>query len=190
MKVLLRIVLFLLALCLLAGLLAILSVFTAIPWVSGFVQGLLAAWPWLPLALAVVLLFCMAATVLGLVLILSVPSKRRLLVLGRENGNIEITRQSVESTAGASLDEIPELKRYHVQAKGDMRPGRLKLEVQAEPRGGLVDMAQLAAGIQQRLAADLAGCLAMDPKHIHVRIQPIHQQQEGRRQHSKVPRVV
>ena len=190
MKVLARIILFLLALCLLVGLLAVLSVFTAIPWLSDFVQDLTARYSWLTLAFSIVLLACIAAAVLALILIVSVPTKRRLFILGRSAGKIEITRQSVESAAAASLDGIHEVKRYQVQAKGSMRPGKLKLEVQAEPRSGEVNLDAMGQTVQQKLAHDLSHCLAIEPRHIKVRIQPVHQSVEGRRRSARVPRVV
>ncbi|MGD9559635.1 MAG: alkaline shock response membrane anchor protein AmaP [Oscillospiraceae bacterium] len=190
MKVFVRIVGFLLVLALLAGLVAMLSVFTDIPWLSAFVQGLIVRWPWLNLAFSIVLLCCITAGVLALILIVSVPSKHKLFVVGRDAGKIEITRQSIESAAGASLGGIREVKRYHVQAKGDMRPGKLKLDVQAEPRDGSVNLDAMGRAVQQKLAADLADCLAMDPRHIKVRVQPVHPSAEARRQHARVPRVV
>lgn len=191
MKILLRILLFLLVLCLLAGLVAALALLVPIPWLSGVVQQWAGALPWLPVAVGVVLIFFAALCVLGLILTLSVPAKRKQFILPREMGTIEVTRQSIESAAAGTLEGIPEVKRYHVQARGDLRPGKVKLAAEIEPRNGRTDLVALGQQVQQRLARELADSLEIDPRHIRVTIKPVqHQSGEAAARHSRVPRVV
>lgn len=189
MKVVLRVILFIVGLGLLCGLAGALALITTVPWLSDFVSRLTGTYTWLPMVFAIVLLFFMAVSVLGLVLVVSVHPKKNLFVLNRDGGKIEITRQSVESEANKALEAVPELKRYHVHTRGDMRPGKLKLEVQAEPRDRQTDLARLGQTVQQHLSQVLAECLAIRPEHVKVRIQPVSTQ-ETHHHHAKVPRVV
>lgn len=190
MKIIVRAILFVLVLCLLAGLAGVLSLITPIPWLSDFVAGLTSRYTWLPMVLAAIVLLYAAASVLALVLIVSVPTKRKLFILNRDGGKIEITRQSIESEANAALGTMRELKRYHVEAKGDLRPGKLRLAVQAEPRDPNTNLAQLGDAVQAHLAKVMGECLAIAPKHVKVRIQPVAPSHENRHHHAKVPRVV
>lgn len=192
MKILLRVLLLGLVLALLCGLVAMLGTLVAVPWLTGFIQSARAAYPWLDLALAIVLLFFMAACVLAVVLLLSVPSKRRVFVVHRAMGDIEISKQSIEGVADACLRDVAGVKRASAHVKGDPRPGRLKIRVQAQPRDGGVPLAALGDEIQTRLRQALSGSLAIEPKHIHVKLQPVHPAgQTGRSHgHARVPRVV
>lgn len=187
MKVLFRIILFLLLLVLLCGVAGILSIFTPIPWLSSFVQTSMKAYPWLTLVFSIMLLVFAAAVALALILTVSVPTKKKLFVLGRGMGRIEITRRSIESVASATVETVPDVKRYFVQVKGSLRPRRVKLDVQVEPQDEYVDLAQLGAAVQQRLVQEMAESLAVEPRHVKVRIQPVHHHQ---RHLDKVPRVV
>lgn len=190
MKIFVRVVLFVLVLCLIAGLAGVLSLITPIPWLSDFVTGLTSRFTWLPLVLGAVVLLFAAISVLALVLIVSVPTKRKLFILNRDGGKIEITRQSIESEANAALGAMRELKRYHVAAKGDLRPGKLRLEVQAEPRDPNINLPRLGDAVQTQLAKVMGDCLAIEAKHVKVRIQAIEPSHESRHRHAKVPRVV
>lgn len=188
MKLFFRILLGILALALLAGLVGLLSLYTALPWVSAFTAGLLRQLPWLPLAFSVVLLVCIAACLLAIVLLFSVPGGRRTLVLGRDMGRIEVSSHSIESVVGASLASVHEVKRYHVHLGGDPRPHRLKVYIQAEPRDSSAPLAELGRQVQQQVQQDLAACLSIELRAVTVKLQPLPQGQATR--HSKVPRVV
>ena len=192
MKILVRILLCLLVLCLLGGLAAALGMVADVPWLSAQVAALMGAYSWLATALAVVLLFFGALCVLALVLLVSVPVKRRRYVVNQGLGRIEITRQSIESAAAACLDEIQAVKRYHVRTGGPLRPRKLRLEAEIEPREANIDLLELGKSIQQRLAQDMACSLEIDPKHVQVAITTVHRpwQQEAEHNHGKVPRVV
>lgn len=191
MKVLLRILMFIVALGLMCGLLAVLSMVTVIPWLSAQVLAWVAAYPWLPLALSVILLFFMAVCLLALVLIVSVPSKRHMFIVNRNMGKVEITRQSIESAAAASLEEVEGVKRSCVHTKGSTTPKKLKLWAEIEPRDGTANWPALGEQVQQHLAQSLSGCLAIDPKKIRVVVRPVLPQNgQGSPHHARVPRVV
>lgn len=192
MKILGRILLFILVLALLAGLLMTLSWFVAIPWVSDFTVQMTRGYFWMPLALGIVVLFFMAVCVLALVLLVSVPTKRNLYLIKRDAGNIEITKHSIENAVGGTLESMRDVKRYHVRLKGNPKPHKLRVKLQVEPRDNTVHLGQLGADVQQRVQDELAQSLAIEPGRISVKIQSVqYQQQEGRQHgHSRVPRVV
>lgn len=192
MKILGRVLLFILALILLAGLLCVLSTFTAIPWVTDFVAGLMKSHAWLPVAFGIVVLVCMAAAVLALVLLVSVPTRRRLYILKRSPGQIEITARSIESAVTHALGEVPGIKRCHVRLKGNPRPQKIRLHIAVEPREPGEPFAALGEAIQREVKDRLEHSLLISPKSIRVRIHEAEYQKniDGRRGSSKVPRVV
>lgn len=188
MRILGRIVLFLLVLALLAGLLAVVGILTPVPWLSAMVQRAYQAMPWLTMALAGVVLLFAALCVLALVLLATVPTRRRYFVVKRELGDIEITKQSIESAASAALSGLSGLKRFHVQVKGSPGPHRVHLDVDAEPAEG-ESLAAMGDEVQTSLAETLRCSLAVDPKRVRVRVVPVPPGHvEGG--HARVPRVV
>lgn len=192
MKILGRVILFILALILLAGLLCVLSTFVAIPWLSDYVAGLMKSYSWLPLVLGIFVLFCMAAAVLALILLVSVPTKRRLYILKRAPGQIEITNRSIESTTAHIIGEIPGVKRSQVRLKGNPGPHKIKIHVDVEPRDATAPLAQLGETIQNNVREGLENSLAISPKAIKVKIHETEYQKgtNGHRGKSKVPRVI
>lgn len=192
MKVLVRVLLFLLLLCLLCGAAALGSLFVSIPWLSAFVGGLLGGEPWMKIVLSVVLLCFMAGCVLAAILALTLPTRRKLFITKGEAGKIVVSRKSIEDAAGHSIEHIYNAKRYYVRAKGKLRPRRLKLALQVEPRNSGMDLPQLCAEVQEQVKKDMAESLGMNPKRIKVKVEPVYYQtQEGEhQQHVKVPRVV
>lgn len=192
MKIFIRVVLFVLAFILLLGLACALSTFTAIPWLTDFVAGLVSSYSWLPALLAAFILFCMAATVLALVLLVSVPTKRHLYILRRSAGQIEITTRSIESAAAQMLAEVPGVKRSHVRIKGNPRPHKVKLFIEVEPRDPAQSLSALGEDIQVKVRQGLENSLTISPASIKVRIRQADYQKnaDGRRGHSKVPRVI
>ncbi len=188
MKVFLRILMFLVVLVLLAGLAAVLSVFVAVPWLSAFVAQLQTAYSWLSLAFAVVLLVLGAACVLALVLLISVPIQQPVYVVPRNMGNIEITRQSIESAAGHALTDVEDIKQYTVQLKGNPLPEKIRLAVHVEPRTAAVDMVQLGDQVQAAVRENLKKYLEVDPTFVNVKIQ-LYSRGEVE-SHAKAGRVV
>lgn len=182
-----RLVLFLLVLVLLAGLLAVLGILAPVPWLSDVVQRGYQAIPWLTTALAAVVLVFAALCVLALILLLSLPTRPKYFILGRSMGDIEITKQSIESVACTTLSGMDGLKRFHVQVKGNPKPGHIRLDVDAEPKDG-VSLAALGDEVQTGLAEAMRSSLAVDPKHVRVRVTPVPQ--GSAQAHARVPRVV
>lgn len=187
MKAVLRVLLFLITLVLLVGVAAILSLLVRIPWLSRFTVQSVLAYPWLTLAFAIVLAIFILATLVALVLIVAMPSKSGIYTLHRDMGKLEITRQSIESGAGITLDSFAEVKRYDVKALGDLSPGKVKLDIIAETKG-TTNFETLGQQIQTRVAADLASSLGMEPGNVQVRMRPYtpHARDE---KNSRVPRV-
>lgn len=193
MKTAVRVVLFILAFLLLVGLLCVLSTLTAIPWLSSFVAGLMESYPWLSTAFAVCVLLCMAAAVLALVLLVSVPTTRRLYIMKRNTGQIEITAHSIEAAAGHAAAAVAGVKRCHVRVKGSPSPGKVQLFIEVEPRDADAPFAQLGETVQAQVTKDLQNSLAISPDGIRVQIrQAEYQKGSGGngRGNSKVPRVI
>lgn len=192
MRIFIRVVLFILAFILLLGLACVLSTFTAIPWLTDFVAGLVKGYGWLPTVFAAFVLFCMAATVLALVLLVSLPTRRHLYVLRRSAGQIEITTRSIESAAGQILAGVPGVKRSHVRIKGNPRPHKIRLYAEVEPRDPTQPFAALGEAIQLAVKEGLENSLAISPQSIRVRIRQGEYQKDtdGRRGSAKVPRVI
>lgn len=189
MRVLGRIVLFLLVLTLLAGLAGVLGTLVTVPWLSGAVQQAHTAAPWLPTALAAVVLVFAALCVLALVMLLTVPTRNRFFIVNRSMGDIEITKQSIESVATGTLAGITGLKRFCVQVRGNPKPGKIRLQVDAEPADG-VSLAALGDEVQTQLSEAMRSSLAVDPKHVRVRVAPVQPGHAMDSRHAKVPRVV
>lgn len=193
MKTAVRVVLFILALLLLVGLLCVLSTLTAIPWLSSFVAGLMKDYSWLPTVFAVCVLLCMAATVLALVLLVSVPTSRRLYIQKRSTGQIEITAHSIEAAAGHAVAGVAGVKRSQVRVKGSPSPGRVRLFIEVEPRDADAPFTQLGEAVQGQVTESLQASLAISPDDIRVRIRRA-EYQKGTDGHgrggNKVPRVI
>lgn len=188
MRLLGRILLFLLVLVLLTGLLMALSTFYTIPWLSGFTAQAGQTFPSLNLALSIVLVFFIALNVLALILLVTVPTKRRIFTVRREMGRIDISPQSIVSAAEQALSTLPGLRRYSVAVAGHPSPGSVKLDIQAEPKPD-ANLVPLGDDIRQRVTEALSGGLDITPQSIHIRMQPVRQAQQGG-QHARVPRVV
>ncbi len=185
MRVLGRVLLFLLVLALLVGLVMVVSALVPVPWLSDFTRQAVRMLPWLSIVFAAVLLLFALVCVLALVLLASVPTRRRLYVLRRNEGRIEIERHSIERAIGGMLEEIGGVRRYRVQLRGQPSPRKLRVRLQVQPRDTMVDLGPLGQEIQTRLTSGLAESLAVEPKHVRVKIQPV-----GEDKHAKVPRVV
>lgn len=190
MKKLFRVLLFLLALVLLAGLAGVLSTIYTIPWLTGFTHQMMNAYPWLSLALAIVLMVYIVLTVAFIIFVCVAPSKKNIYTIHKNMGRLEITRQSIESAAGITLQNIPAVKRYAVHVKGNPTPGKVKLAIQVETKDAET-LASLGEEIQTRVAQDLENSLAIKPEHVKVRIEPYTiQQRDSAHNHKSIPRVV
>lgn len=191
MKIFIRIVGVILALALLAGLVAIFGLLFRVPWLTGFVYQTFLAYPYLFVALAVVLAVFALATLAFIVFAIAKPTKKNIYTLPNDAGRLEITRQSIESGVGITLQGIPEVKRYAVQIKGQPKPGKVKVVAHVETYGN-EDFAALGQEIQGRIARDLANSLQMEPGGVSVRINKQKMQEQGSRQERKstIPRVI
>ena len=121
MKALIRVLTFLVALCVLAGLVMLLAIVTRLPWLVTITSPFFNMYPWMPTALAAVVLFLMAATLFGIVLIFSVPAGRGSYVVQRPIGKIEISTHCIESAAMHTLSGIAGVKRYHAHVRNNVQ---------------------------------------------------------------------
>lgn len=189
MRILGRIILFLLVLALLAGLLAVLGVLVPVPWLTETVQRVYQMWPFVITAMAVTVLVFAALCVLALILLITVPTRRKYFIVSRSMGDIEITKQSIESVAGATLSRIDGVKRYNAQVKGNPKPGSIRIDVDIEPADG-ISLAALGDEVQTQLAEAMRSSLAVDPKHVKVRVTPVQPGHAENSRQARVPRVV
>lgn len=194
MRTLTRIVLFLLALALLAGLACVGSTFVAIPWLSGFTAQVMQDMPWTKLAFAIVVLVFFVATLAFVLFAVLFPRRRNFYTLKQGENQLEVSRGSIESGVGLSLQGIPEIKRYHAEVRGNPRPGKLKIAIQAEARD-VAGFAALAGEIENRVKTDMENSLTIKPSHIKVKITPYkmeaaHGRQTGFAHPHSAPRVV
>lgn len=192
MKILVRIVLFILALVELFGLVLIFSTFTDLPGFTTLAKNIGDSFPWLSLAFSIVLLACIAAALLALILLVSFPAGRNLYVMKRELGHIEITKNSIESATGHTLAEMPTIKRFHIRTKGNPNPRKLRLYIEIEPKAMDIHFAQLAADAQEKVRVALKDSLEIEPGKIHMRVEKASYQDsiDGKKNHSKLPRVI
>ncbi len=192
MKVLSRILLVLVVLCMAAGLVALLSLTTfaaRFPWLTALVHPFFARYPWLPMALAVEVLVLLALCVLAIVLAVSRPTGRGHFTIHRKMGKIEISKQSIESAACELLSTVEGLKRYAVQVTGTPKENRVKLAVSFEPQNG-ADMTKLAAAAQDAVQNGLAHSLGVDVQSVHVLIRECPAKEAPAPQYAQVPRVI
>lgn len=167
MKTLIRVLTFLVALCVLAGLVLLLALVTQLPWMVRFASLFFRMYPWLPTALAAVILLLMAATLFAIVMVFSIPAGRGRYTIKRQIGKIEISKHCIESAVTHTLSGIEGLKSYRAHVVGKPSPGQVKLRLQIEPHAG-VDMSALSETIQHSVQSGLAENLGVEAGHIRV----------------------
>lgn len=170
MKLPLRVLLFLVGLVLFVALLAVLALYAPLPLLGGFVAGLAGAYGWLHLALEISLVVCLVLCGAFLLFVCVAPSSRSFLILPKERGSIEISKQSIQSLVGATLREYDAVRNCHVQIKGSPKRNRLRLNVDLEMEDG--PLAVTGEEIRSRVEEDIQACLSVQPKRIRVRIYP------------------
>lgn len=192
MKIFIRVILFILALVELFGLILVFSTFTDLPGFTTLVGNMEKSFPWLSLALSIVLLVCIAAVLLALILLASFPTGRNLYTLKKNMGYIEITKASIESAAEHTLAGIPDIRRFHVRAKGRPDPQKLRLYLEIEPKSADQPFTELADKAQAQVQESLKSSLDIDPGKIHVRVEITSYQDsaDGKKGSSKLPRVI
>lgn len=189
MNLLVKILLLLLSLVLLAGLACVGSVLAYIPWLSSFTANMLKTVPWFWLALTAVVLAFFVGVVAFVLFVVLFPQQRNFYVLHQSQNKLEISRTCIESGAGISLQSIPEIRRYHVQVKGNPRPKKLKLAIQAEVRE-TGNFTTLAHQIESTIKTDMQNSLGISPTHIKTRITPYCAQPAQHNHTRNTPRVL
>ncbi|MFV0401084.1 MAG: alkaline shock response membrane anchor protein AmaP [Oscillospiraceae bacterium] len=190
MKFILRILLAALALVFVVGQLCIASQFLSVPVVSDAVRNLIASQSWFSIVLAIVSLTGALAFAVLFVAILAWPSHRKDFVAVQNMGRLEISKKSIESTAGLAVQDISDVKRFQVKVKGEPSPGKVKLEVLTETREP-VDFVGLGNQIRSKVSQDLSGSLGITPGRINVKVVPFTPQEHASG-HSRTapPRVI
>lgn len=180
-----KIFLFIVALLLLAGLLLILSQFVNIPYISSFTVTALQNYSWLATALAVVVVFFLIATVVGLLTDIFGTESSKNYEMRENMGRIEVSKKSIESTADIAMGEVPGVRRHSAKLQGSPHPGKVTLNVTAEvePNSKYIHTGE---EIQTHVADGLAASLGIQPEKVHVKLTPVSSQTSAKMEGPRV----
>ena len=189
MKTLIRVLTFFVALCVLAGLVLLLALVTQLPWMVRVANLFFSMYPWLPTALAAVILVLMAATLFAIFMIFSIPAGRGRYTIRKNIGKIEISSHCIESAAMNALSGMDGVRHYRAHVAGTPSPKHVKLKLQVEPQPG-IDLSTLGEQVQQTVQAGLAETLGMSASNIRVDMRGCLAVEDVPDKYVQMPRVV
>lgn len=175
------------------GMVAVLSVFAHIPWLTGFVTRLIYRYKSGNLAASIMILFSVFLAIVLLIIALSSIPKTKSVIYHNDLGKLELSRKSIEAVAYSAVREFKEVGNANASIKGNATPEKLKMHIDIEPRNASVSIEHLGEAIQKKVVDKLSSCLSINSDSVYVRVYSVKPKTETNAEKGnskKQPRVV
>lgn len=174
------------------GMIAILSMFTHIPWLTGRITRLVNRYESSKMIASIIILVSVFLTIILLIIVLSSIPKSKSVIYNNNLGKLELSKKSIEAVAYSAVREFKEVGDSKASIKGNASPKKLKMQIDIEPRNASVPIEHLGGLIQKNVVEKLASCLSIDAKAINVKVHKaeIKADNTGKNTGKKQPRVI